>query len=133
MTGEIVNLRRARKAKAREEAEREAGRNRVLHGRTREERARDDAERARQDQARARLEESAERDPRTTSALETLGNLARAAGDWDGALARYREAHRRATEFRDDADRLKFRRFLDVVAREKEAAARGAAGEPRRR
>lgn len=56
MTGEIVNLRRARKAKAREEAEREAGRNRVLHGRTREERARDEVERARLDQDRVRLE-----------------------------------------------------------------------------
>lgn len=56
MTGGIVNLRRARKAKLREEAEREAGRNRVLYGRTREERARDEAERARDDQARARLE-----------------------------------------------------------------------------
>ena len=56
MTGEIVNLRRARKAKTREEVGRAAGRNRVLHGRTKEERARDEAERARQEQARARLE-----------------------------------------------------------------------------
>ncbi|MBL8587402.1 MAG: DUF4169 family protein [Methylobacteriaceae bacterium] len=34
MTGEVVNLRRARKAKARAAAERQAAENRALHGRT---------------------------------------------------------------------------------------------------
>lgn len=58
MTGEIINLRRARKAKARREAEDAAARNRTLHGRGKAERARDTAERARQEQARARLERS---------------------------------------------------------------------------
>jgi hypothetical protein len=36
--GEIVNLRRARKAKARAEGERRAAANRIAHGRTRAER-----------------------------------------------------------------------------------------------
>ncbi len=58
MTGEIINLRRARKAKARREAEDAAARNRTLHGRGKAERACDTAERARQEQARARLERS---------------------------------------------------------------------------
>lgn len=39
--GEVVNLRRARKQKARNEKERLAGENRALHGRTKAERERD--------------------------------------------------------------------------------------------
>lgn len=39
--GEIVNLRQARKQKARTEKERLAGENRALHGRTKAERERD--------------------------------------------------------------------------------------------
>lgn len=58
MTGGIVNLRRVRKAKARQEAEREAARNRTLHGRSKAERARDAVERARTGQARSCLERS---------------------------------------------------------------------------
>jgi hypothetical protein len=58
MTGEIVNLRRARKAKARKEAEDSAARNRTLHGRSKAERAHDAAERARREQGRVRLERS---------------------------------------------------------------------------
>lgn len=38
---EIVNLRQARKQKARLEKEREAAKNRALHGRTRDEKERD--------------------------------------------------------------------------------------------
>lgn len=38
MSAEIVNLRRARKAKARAEKEREAAHNRVVHGRSKVER-----------------------------------------------------------------------------------------------
>lgn len=57
MTGEIINLRRARKARMRDEAEREAARNRTLYGRSKAERARDTAEQARADQARTRLEQ----------------------------------------------------------------------------
>jgi hypothetical protein len=41
--GEIVNLRRARKAKARQEAEEQAARNRALHGRDRKAKAEDAA------------------------------------------------------------------------------------------
>ncbi|MFW2830679.1 DUF4169 family protein [Sphingomonas sp. ID0503] len=44
---EIVNLRQARKAKARSAKEVEAQANRALHGRTKAEKARDEAERAR--------------------------------------------------------------------------------------
>jgi hypothetical protein len=39
--GEVVNLRQARKQKARIEKERQAGENRALHGRTKAERERD--------------------------------------------------------------------------------------------
>ncbi|TPL54712.1 DUF4169 family protein [Mesorhizobium sp. B2-4-6] len=39
--GEVVNLRQARKHKARIEKERQAGENRALHGRSRTERERD--------------------------------------------------------------------------------------------
>jgi hypothetical protein len=46
---EIVNLRRARKAKAREEAARTAAANRLHYGRTKAERAREAAERARRE------------------------------------------------------------------------------------
>lgn len=47
MTAEIINLNKARKAKARAGAERRAEENRVRHGRTRAERKRDEAERER--------------------------------------------------------------------------------------
>ncbi|WP_294395135.1 DUF4169 family protein [uncultured Sphingomonas sp.] len=40
--GEVVNLRRARKAKARSDAAARAEQNRALHGRTPDERRRDD-------------------------------------------------------------------------------------------
>ncbi|MGE0667115.1 MAG: DUF4169 family protein [Sphingomonadales bacterium] len=43
----IVNLRTARKAKAREEAERQAAANRVLHGRSKARKLADEAERER--------------------------------------------------------------------------------------
>ncbi|AZO12250.1 MULTISPECIES: DUF4169 family protein [unclassified Mesorhizobium] len=39
--GDVVNLRQARKQKARIEKERQAGRNRTLHGRSKAERERD--------------------------------------------------------------------------------------------
>jgi Domain of unknown function (DUF4169) len=39
--GEVVNLRQARKQKARIEKERQAGENRTLHGRSKRERERD--------------------------------------------------------------------------------------------
>jgi hypothetical protein len=45
--GEIINLRRVRKAKAKREAAAEAGRNRALHGRSKAARAEDAAEAAR--------------------------------------------------------------------------------------
>lgn len=45
--GEIVNLRRARKAKRKAEEADEAARNRALHGRSRAARAGDEAEAAR--------------------------------------------------------------------------------------
>ena len=48
MTVEVVNLRRARKARARATAEREAAANRVLHGRSKAERAVAEAETRRQ-------------------------------------------------------------------------------------
>lgn len=44
--GEIVNLRRARKDRARQTAESEAAANRAQHGRTRAERETEDARRA---------------------------------------------------------------------------------------
>ena len=44
---EIINLRRARKAKARAEREDEAARNRILFGRTRAEKAQEAAEKER--------------------------------------------------------------------------------------
>jgi len=58
MLAEIVNLRRARKAKARLERERQAETNRVLHGQTRAEKERQAAERDRM----ARTLESHRRD-----------------------------------------------------------------------
>lgn len=77
----------------------------------------------RTEEARKAFEESAAGDPRITPPLENLGTLARAAGRLDEAVLRFREAHRRAREFHDDVDRLKFRRYLDLLFREKEAAA----------
>ena len=47
--GEIVNLRGARKAKARAEADRLAAANRARHGRTRAEKAAEAADRARRE------------------------------------------------------------------------------------
>ncbi|MDG5488292.1 DUF4169 family protein [Sphingomonas sp. FW199] len=57
--GDVVNLRAARKARARATAEATAAANRALHGRTRAERERDAAEAAR----RERLLDEARRDP----------------------------------------------------------------------
>ncbi|MCU0889296.1 MAG: DUF4169 family protein [Rubritepida sp.] len=54
--GEIVNLRRARKAKAKAEEATVAARNRALHGRTRAARAEDEAEAARRALADRALE-----------------------------------------------------------------------------
>lgn len=51
--GEVVNLRMARKQKARAERERTASENRALHGRTKGER---EAERLQADQASRRLD-----------------------------------------------------------------------------
>jgi hypothetical protein len=51
MTAEIVNLRRARKQKARTEKEREAEANRIAFGRTRAEKLATDAERERAERA----------------------------------------------------------------------------------
>jgi len=48
--GEVVNLRQARKAKARRDKEAQAATNRALHGRTKAERAADAAERSRAEQ-----------------------------------------------------------------------------------
>jgi tetratricopeptide (TPR) repeat protein len=67
-------------------------------------------------EARKAFEESAAEDPRITSPLENLGNLARVAGRKEESLTFFREACRRATEFRAEDDRLKFRRYLDAVA-----------------
>lgn len=53
MTGEIVNLRKARKARARSEAEARAAENRILFGRTKAERKAIEAE---QDRARRTIE-----------------------------------------------------------------------------
>lgn len=61
--GEIVNLRRARKAKARAEEATVAARNRALHGRTRAARAEDEAEAARRAMA-DRVREAARLPPR---------------------------------------------------------------------
>lgn len=47
MSAEIVNLRKARKAKARGEKDRQAAENRVLHGRSKAERQRDAADKDR--------------------------------------------------------------------------------------
>ena len=74
--------------------------------------------RGRVEEALAAFHASAEKDPRGTAALENLANHARATGRPAEAVEWYREAHRRACEFRDEADRLKFRRALDVAARE---------------
>ena len=57
--GEIVNLRKARKAKARAEAEATAAENRTRHGRTAGERKRDELA---QEQARRKLD-GARHDP----------------------------------------------------------------------
>ena len=66
------------------------------------------------------FEDSAAADPRITAPIENLGTLARIAGRLDEAEKRFREAHRRATEFRDEVDRLKYRRYLDQVFRARE-------------
>jgi tetratricopeptide (TPR) repeat protein len=79
----------------------------------------------RPDAARDAFIASAAEDPRITAPVENLASLARAAGRVDEALDRFRECHRRAVEFRNEEERLKYRRFLDVAAREKEAAAGG--------
>jgi hypothetical protein len=55
---EIVNLRRVRKAKAKQEAAAEAARNRTLHGRSKAARAEDAAEAARRALAQRALERS---------------------------------------------------------------------------
>lgn len=47
MTAEIVNLRQARKAKARADKERQAAQNRVLHGRNKGQRHEDAADKER--------------------------------------------------------------------------------------
>lgn len=51
MSAKIVNLRRARKAKARAETAREAARNRVVHGRTKAQRRQAEAEAEREARA----------------------------------------------------------------------------------
>jgi len=79
----------------------------------------------RTEEALAVFRSAAEIDSRTTPALENLGNLARAAGRPAEAIRWYGEAHRRACRFRDEVDRQKFRRFLDVCAREAGAAGGG--------
>jgi len=56
MSGKIVNLRQARKRKAREADARKAGENRSKFGRTRAERAEDDADAVRRKQQAERLE-----------------------------------------------------------------------------
>jgi tetratricopeptide (TPR) repeat protein len=81
--------------------------------------------RGRMEEAVAAFRASAEIDSRNTPAVENLGNLARAAGRHAEALEWYREGHRRACAFRDEPDRLKFRRYLDATAREAEAAENG--------
>jgi len=48
--GDVINLRQARKAKARRDKEAQAATNRALHGRTKAERAADAAERSRAEQ-----------------------------------------------------------------------------------
>ncbi len=84
----------------------------------------------RAEEARKAFEASVAEDPRITSPLENLGNLARMAGRKEEALTFFREACRRATEFRIDDDRLKFRRYLDSVAREGEAGPPAAPAAP---
>jgi tetratricopeptide (TPR) repeat protein len=78
--------------------------------------------------ARAAFEASAKEDPRITAPLENLGILARLAGRHAASLDFFREALRRAREFRDEDDARKFRRYLDVVARERDREA--GAGTP---
>lgn len=56
MSGKIVNLRQARKQKAREAAEEKAADNRLKFGRTKEQQAGDEAASARRDQAVERLD-----------------------------------------------------------------------------
>jgi tetratricopeptide (TPR) repeat protein len=77
-------------------------------------------------EARKAFEESAAGDPRITSPVENLAQLAHAEGRLDEALAWFREGHRRGILFRDEVERLKFRRYLDAVTREREAAAAGS-------
>jgi hypothetical protein len=48
--GDVINLRQARKARARRDKEAQAATNRALHGRTKAERAADTAARARAEQ-----------------------------------------------------------------------------------
>lgn len=67
-------------------------------------------------EAREAFLRATETDPRFTWSLETLGNLDRAAGRMDEARARFLEAYRRAASFRDEDDRLKYRRMLDLCA-----------------
>jgi len=55
MSGKIVNLRQARKQKAREAAEKKAADNRLKFGRTKEQQAGDEVASARRDQAVERL------------------------------------------------------------------------------
>jgi hypothetical protein len=50
LMGDVVNLRQARKAKARRDKETQAATNRALHGRTKAERLAEKAERARSEQ-----------------------------------------------------------------------------------
>jgi tetratricopeptide (TPR) repeat protein len=79
----------------------------------------------RREEALRDFEASAAADPRSTSGLENLGNLARDAGRPADAAAHFREAHRRAAAFRDEDDRRKFRRYLDVVLREDPSGSAG--------
>ncbi|MCK6481855.1 MAG: tetratricopeptide repeat protein, partial [Planctomycetes bacterium] len=65
--------------------------------------------------ARREFLRSAEEDPRITAPLENLGLMAVAEGRREEARERFLEAHRRASSFRDEADRLKFRRYLDSL------------------
>lgn len=61
MAADIVNLRQARKAKARADKERQAAENRALHGRTK-------AERTREEQSKSRIArelDGARREPRS--------------------------------------------------------------------
>ncbi|WP_066696132.1 DUF4169 family protein [Sphingobium amiense] len=49
--GDIINLRHARKAKARRDREKVAGQNRILFGRTKTKKARDEKSKVKMDQA----------------------------------------------------------------------------------